>query len=155
VLVPAALAPAQFDSMRGVLGVVGWALFAFASAGPPLRVDPNMRVHSASDDPLEPRSKPVRGDGTYVGVGIIIALCIQMVGWEPISPERAVLVRLVTLASAMAVVGAMTSLAVARHSVRMTRARGFRSWNLRHVLPWMAVVLFLATSGVLLWLVKK
>ena len=152
VLVPSALSPVRFDSVRGVLGIVGWALFAFASAGPPLRADPNLRLHVASDGPLEPRSKLVRGDGVYVGVGVIIALCMQMVGWEPISPERAVLVRLVTLASAMAVVGAMTSLAVARHSVRVARAHQFR---LRRSLPWIATTLLLAASGVLLWLMKK
>jgi len=152
VLVPSALSPVRFDSVRGVLGIVGWALFAFASAGPPLRADPNTRVHVASDGPLEPRSKLVRGDGVYVGVGAMIALCMQVVGWELMSPERAVLVRLVTLASAMAVVGAMTSLAVARHSMRVAQASRF---HLRSALPWIATALFLASSGALLWLVQK
>src|SRR6478672_8663629 len=33
-LVPSALSPVRLDGLRGGLGMVGWALFAFASAGP-------------------------------------------------------------------------------------------------------------------------
>src|SRR6185503_4004543 len=36
-LAPAALSSARLDGVRGALGMVGWALFAFASAGPVLR----------------------------------------------------------------------------------------------------------------------
>ena len=55
-LAPAALSSARFDGVRGVLGVAGWALFAFASAGPALRANPEARTRIVAGSSLKPRS---------------------------------------------------------------------------------------------------
>ncbi|MCL2726559.1 MAG: hypothetical protein FWD69_19235 [Polyangiaceae bacterium] len=137
---------AKFDAVRGVFGVVGWALFAFASAGPSLRTSCGVTSRVAGS-PLKPRSELVRGDGIYVGVGVMIAFCMQIIGWDVASPERAVLVRLVTLVSGIAVISAMTDLALARHIVRVPATRRLR---LRRSLPWIVIALLVTCAGVAL-----
>ena len=56
-LAPSALSSARLDGVRGALGVVGWALFAFASAGPSLRADPEAAGRIIAGSSLKPRSE--------------------------------------------------------------------------------------------------
>jgi hypothetical protein len=76
----------------------------------------------------------------YLGAGVLMAAALQAIGWTVVVPERAILVRVVTVACGIAVVGATTSAAVARHARHgASVARGARS-----------AVAFLAFLGLLL-----
>lgn len=146
-LAPAALSSARLDGVRGALGVVGWALFAFASAGPSLRADPDAAARIVAGSSLKPRSELPRGDGAYVAAGVLLALAMQAIGWGVPTPERAVLVRLVTVVCGVAVLGATTSVALARH---LPRVRASRSLRLRRTLPWVVMLALFLGSGILL-----
>jgi hypothetical protein len=146
-LAPGALSSARLDGVRGALGVVGWALFAFASAGPSLRADPDASARIVAGSSLKPRSELPRGDGAYVAAGLVLALSMQAVGWGVPTPERAVLVRLVTVVCGVAVLGATTSIALARH---VPRARATRSLRLRRALPWVVMLALFLGSGIVL-----
>jgi hypothetical protein len=143
-LVPGALSSARVDAIRGALGMVGWALFAFASAGPSLRPDPDSVGRVVAGATLKPRSELPRGDGVYVLTGIVLALAMQVVGWGIPQPERAVLVRLVTIACGVAVLGATTSIALARHATRVPASTSLR---VRRSLPWLVLLLMCMISG--------
>jgi hypothetical protein len=146
-LAPAALSSARLDGVRGALGMVGWALFAFASAGPALRADPNSASRIAASTSLKPRSEIPRGDGLYVAAGVVMALAMQAVGWGIAVPERAVLVRLVTVVCGIAVIGGTTSIALARHTARVPASSRLR---LRRALPWLVMLGLFVVSGVML-----
>jgi hypothetical protein len=146
-LAPSALSSARLDGVRGALGVVGWALFAFASAGPSLRADPAGAARIVAGSSLKPRSELPRGDGAYVASGVVLALAMQAVGWGVAAPERAVLVRLVTVVCGVAVLGATTSIALARHT---TRTRPSRRLRLRRALPWVVMLALFLGSGLVL-----
>jgi hypothetical protein len=146
-LAPGALSSARLDGVRGALGVVGWALFAFASAGPSLRADPEASKRIVAGSSLKPRSELPRGDGTYVAIGVVLALAMQAVGWGVVAPERAVLVRLVTVVCGVAVLGATTSIALARHTPRAPVGRNLR---MRRALPWIVLLAIFLGSGIAL-----
>jgi hypothetical protein len=150
-LVPGALSSVKLDAVRGALGIVGWALFAFASAGPALRPDPGSVGRIVAGSALKPRSELPRGDGAYVAVGILLALGMQGVGWGITVPERAVLVRLITVACGIAVVGATTSIALARHAARTPASTRLR---IRRALPWVVMLLVFVASGAALTLAR-
>jgi hypothetical protein len=146
-LVPGALSSARVDAIRGALGMVGWALFAFASAGPSLRPDPDSAGRVVAGPTLKPRSELPRGDGMYVLAGVCLALAMQVVGWGITVPERAVLVRLITIVCGVAVLGATTSIALARHSARTPASTALR---FKRSLPWILLLVMCIASGVAL-----
>ena len=146
-LAPGALSSARLDGVRGALGVVGWGLFAFASAGPSLRADAEAANRIVAGSALKPRSELPRGDGAYVAVGVLLALAMQGIGWGVPTPERAVLVRLVTVVCGVAVLGATTSIALARHT---TRTPASRSLRVRRAVPWIVILALFAGSGLVL-----
>ncbi|MBS2020639.1 MAG: hypothetical protein JST00_47735 [Deltaproteobacteria bacterium] len=149
-VVPGALSSPRFDGVRGTLGVIGWGLFAFASAGPTLRSDPEAAKRVVAGSPLKPRSELPGGDGAYLTAGVLVALAMQAVGWGVVAAERAVLVRLVTLVCGVAVLGATTSIALARHATRTPAAAPLR---MRRALPWVVILaLFLGTGAV--WMLR-
>lgn len=150
-LVPSALSAARLDGVRGALGMVGWALFAFASAGPALRSDPSLAGRIVASTSLKPRSELPRGDGLYVAVGVALALAMQAVGWGVAAPERAVLVRLVTVVCGVAVLGGTTSIALARHTERVPASRRIR---LRRALPWLVMLALVTVSGVVVGMAR-
>lgn len=125
VAVPAALSPAHLAATRAFAGTLGWGLFAFAAAAPALR---GSREGPAPEAGLAPRQRLGRADAAYVGAGVLMAAALQAVGWTVAVPERATLVRVVTLACGIAVVGATATVAVARHGRhRASVRRGARS----------------------------
>jgi hypothetical protein len=143
-LSPGALSAARLDGVQGALGMVGWALFAFASAGPALRAEPDAASRIVAGTPLKPRSELPRGDGVYVAVGVVAALALQAIGWKIASPERAVLVRLVTVTCGIAVLAATTSIGLARHAARVPAPPTLR---LRRGLPWVAFLSIAVGAG--------
>jgi len=146
-LAPAALSSARLDGVRGALGVVGWGLFAFASAGPALRADPEASKRIVAGSALKPRSEVPRGDGVYIVAGVLLALGMQAIGWGVAVPERAVLVRLVTIVCGVAVLGGTASIALARHTTKVPASRALR---LRRALPWLTLLAIVGATGVLL-----
>lgn len=150
-LVPSALSSARFDPVRGALGIVGWGLFAFSSAGPALRPDPASIGRIVAGSALKPRSELPRGDGVYIAAGVLLAIAMQGIGWGIVVPERAVLVRLVTVTCGIAVVGATTSIALARHATRSPASSRLR---LRRALPWVVMLLLFVGSGLALTLAR-
>lgn len=149
-LAPVGLSSARMDAVRGVLGIVGWGLFAFASAGPALESDPNLGVRIVASPTLRPRSMILRGDALYVGIGALLALSMQMVGWGIVALERAILVRLATLICGIAILSGSTSIALARHG---NRSRASRRTAVRRALPWLVILsLFLVSGGLVGWL---
>ena len=145
-LAPAVLRPLAIDTPQGLAGMFGWALFALASAGPARgeRREPARVVEGA---PLEMQRKPPRGDSAYLVGGTTLALVLQGLGWDIAEPERALLVRLVALAAGLAVIGASTEIALARHARREKRSVRAR---LRHAWTALALLGVLALSGLLL-----
>ena len=135
-LTPLALSPQRLDVARGVAGMIGWALFAFSSAAPALRRDDSHKLLVAGPR-LRPRGQIPRGDVFFLVVGVLLALALQTVGWRAVVPERALLVRLVALASGLAVLGAATSIALTRH---MRRPPASRKTRMRRSLVWLLVL---------------
>lgn len=146
-LAPAALSSARFDGIRGALGMVGWALFAFASAGPALRSDPDAAKRIVRSTSLKPRSSIPRGDGLYIAMGCVLAFGLQAVGWGVSTPERAVLVRLVTVVCGIAILGGTTSIALARHNKRVPASSRRR---FRRAGPWLVALAAIGVAGVVL-----
>lgn len=149
--VPSALSSTKLDGVRGALGMVGWGLFAFASAGPALQQDPELAGRVVASTSLKPRSELPRGDSTYIAAGVLLAIAMQGVGWGVAAPERAVLVRLITVVCGIAVIGGTTSIALARHSRREAASRRTR---LRRALPWLVMLALVAGSGAIVGLVR-
>ncbi len=144
-LVPGALAATRLDNVRGILGMAGWALFAFTSAAPALPRD-RARVELVDEgSPLKPRSSVARGDGAYIAVVLVAVLAMQTIGWGVGNPERAVLVRVVTLAAGVALLTSATTVALARHATRVPASRKLR---MRRATPWLALLCVLAGSGI-------
>lgn len=143
-LVPGALSPARLEASRGVAGMIGWALFAFASAAPALKRG-DSRDLLVAGAPLRPRARIPRGDAIFIAGGVLFSLLLQTIGWQAVVPERALLVRLVALASGLAVLGAMTSIALARHGRRATAKRKLR---MRRASRWLAVLALLLAVGI-------
>ena len=114
---PSQLAPVRIDAFGGLSGMLGWGLFALASAGPALG-GPRGGDHVVVDAPLEPRKRLGRGDAAYILGGLFFAVALQLVGWGEANAERALLLRLVALAAGLAILGAGAGLAFARQAPR-------------------------------------
>jgi hypothetical protein len=145
---PAALSPLRMDAPRGLAGMLGWALFAFASAAPALRTAlGEAGKEPAEDAPLVPHQRLARGDGAYVAGGSLAAALLQGIGWRVVSVERSLLVRFIALAAGLAVMGAATEIALVRHSPRAVPSRSRR---LRRALVALVALGVLALAGLLL-----
>jgi len=118
VLAPASfLSPKSADAVRGIAGMIAWALFALASCAPAL--PRRLRGHASSSvQVLSRRGDSGRTDALILAVGIGAAALVQGVGWNVDAPERALLVRLVALSTGVMIVGAASSLVLARHLPR-------------------------------------
>jgi hypothetical protein len=124
--------------------MLGWTVFAFASAGPPLGKGAPARLVEHS--PLGGRRELPRGDMGYVAAGALFAVTMQLLGWRAAPAERALLIRLVALATGLAILGAWTEAAIARHEVRSTAPPRAR---LRAALVPIILLIMLAASAVL------
>jgi hypothetical protein len=142
---PAALGPLRIDAPRGIAGMIGWALLAFASAAPALQGRrEEQRLVEGSE--LVPRKMPARGDAAFVTGGALVAAALQVIGWRAASAERELLVRFVALAAGLAFIGAAAEVALARHSPRVKRSRSRR---LRRSMALLVVLALLGLTGVL------
>lgn len=146
-LAPSSFATAKFDGLRGALGVVGWLLYAFAWAGPSL--DPST-LDAAPAVPLSPlapeAARTSRMDDVGLAFGLLLSLGLQVIGWSVTSPERAVLVRIVTVASGIALFSTTATVLLARRVPRVHAAPAVR---LRRALPWMFLLALFGVTGAL------
>jgi hypothetical protein len=142
---PASLGPLRIDAPRGVAGMIGWALFAFASAAPALQA-PREQERLVPGEELVARKGLARGDAAYVAGGAVVAAMLQLVGWRVATAERALLVRFVGLAAGLAIIGATTQVALARHAVRLKLSRTRR---LRRAMGVLVALALLGLTGVL------
>jgi len=117
---PAAFAPLRIDAPRGVAGMIGWGLFALASAAPALQ-GRREEERITDEQPLRPRKGLARGDALYLAFGALAAGLLQLFGWHVATPERALLVRFVGLAAGLGIIGATTEIALTRHRKRVAR----------------------------------
>ncbi len=150
VAAPSGRASLQLDGLREMSGMLGWGLFAFAFAAPPLR-------EAAASEPVPgvplraAHRQLARGDGYYVAAGAIVAIAIQFVGLDIANAERALLVRFVVLAAGLAMIGTSTELAFARHGSRIVRSPRSRFRSLFAPLILLAILLaagmLVATQG--------
>jgi hypothetical protein len=151
-LVPSAMSTLHVDTARGLAGLVGWALFAFACAAPPVRRDESAEARVVEGPPLRPRARLARGDVALLTLGAVLACALQAVGWPCAPAARAVLVRLVALACGLAILGAAASVALARH---IRRAPFPRKERLRRALQWLGALSLLVTLRLLAMLVAR
>lgn len=147
VLAPVGLSVAKLDGTRGFLGAVGWLMFAFSAAAPPIRRAqvPGEAGRIVPGPKLVPRSRVARGDGIILAVAFVCALALQAIGWGVVVPERALLLRAVTLVSGIAVLGAATDIATLRHLPRKPARSGVR---LARLWPSAVLLLLLALLAV-------
>lgn len=148
---PNELTPLRLDPVRGVAGMLGWALFALASAaGPPSRsigsrgAGGGVAGPGAGTTSIEQPASRWRLDIACVGVGALVAAVMQFGGWQISTPESALFVRFVTVAAGLATLTLATNLAIGRRSVGAARAWGVRSKSLRFAL--IALVAFGAVA---------
>jgi hypothetical protein len=147
---PAALGPLRVDAPRAMAGMLGWALFALSFAAPTISARealPPGEEPADSDPPLAPRRVLARGDALYVGGGALFAVWLQGIGWQVSTTERAILVRIVSLAAGIALLAVSTQVALARH---VPRVRGRPAARLRRAMPPLVALGLLALSGLLL-----
>jgi hypothetical protein len=142
---PAGLTALRIDASRGLAGMVGWALFAFASAAPALRTHSDSEQGVAAP-PSNPSSTSNAADVACVVGSALLAAILQTVGWRVAGAERALLVRFIALAAGLGVIGTATELALQRHAPRQlpSRRRSLR----RAVAPLIALAI-LVLAGLL------
>ena len=137
---PMGLAPLRIDAAHGLAGMLGWALFALALAAPSL--DGRSQSELVVDaEPLVPRRRLARGDAPYL-VGAAAMFDFLQFDFNPIY-----LVWLfVALAAGLAVIDAASTIALARHARRVTRAPRIR---LRAAMAAVVLLGILALTGLL------
>ena len=97
--------------------------------------------------PLVPRrGQSKRVDSVYLAGGAPLAALLQGVGWRVAGAERALLVRFVALAAGLAVIGAATELALARH---VRRAPTLTGAPLRSAMAMLVALALLGLTGVI------
>ena len=141
---PTAVTTSLSDAVRAASGMLGWGVFAFAVAGPPL--GKGVSVPLAERPPLGARRDLPRGDIAYVAAGVLLAATMQLFGWQVAPTERALLIRLIALAAGLAILGAWTEAAIARHGARAVALPRVR---LRAALVPIILLVVLAARGVL------
>jgi hypothetical protein len=145
---PNGMGPVRVDTPRGLAGMLAWALFAFASAAPVVRTRMEEPEHPVEQTSSAPRRRLPKGDLGYVAAGGVLGAMLQVPGWRIVSAERALLLRLIALAAGLAVIGAMTQVALQRHAHRATEAN---AWRLRRALAPLVVLGILMLSGLLMF----
>lgn len=146
-LAPVGLSVAKLDATRGFLGAVGWLMFAFSAAAPPIRraSGPGETGRIVPGPKLLPRTRVARGDGIILGVAFACALGLQAIGWGVSVPERALLLRATTLVSGVAILGAATDIATLRHQARKPARAAVR---IGRVWPSAVLLVLLALAAV-------
>jgi hypothetical protein len=145
---PIGLGIARIDPFRGVTGMLAWALYALAYAGPAMEpLGTTASAPRAGDAPLLERRRLPSVDVVYVLAATALAVLLQLPGWTPADPGRALLTRLVGVATGLAVVSVATELAAKRNAVVAPKPRRRR----RRVDPRVAMGVVVAFALLLAW----
>ena len=119
---PIGLGIARIDPVRGISGMLAWGLYALAYASPALQ--PIVQaVPAASNEPLVERRRLPPGDLLYVVAGTLVAVAFQLPGWSLADSGRALLTRLLGVASGLVAVGLATDLAARRNAPAAPRPK--------------------------------
>jgi hypothetical protein len=100
---------AAFDARRGIAGMLGWALFAFASASPAREA----RIAATAGPPVRPRALDSRADVSMLFVGLAAAVALQLIGWRVADRDRMLLIRTVGIAGGLGLITAAGAAAIA------------------------------------------
>lgn len=143
-----AVASWQRDGIEGAAGSLGWFLFALSWASPPEREMGSPSPPPKDTPRLDPRRPLPAGDLALPIVGTVAAACLWTAGWGSMSPERALLVRFVSVAAGLLLV-ALTGDAIVTRYLRLERASRRPPWW--SLLRWRVLLLLgLAACGLLL-----
>lgn len=103
---------AAFDTTRSVAGILGWLLFALASAAPALRR--SMDEEALAVKPLAQRKQAPRAAfGIILAITFLLAAILQSYGWSQEPLERAVLLRIASIVLSLALLALSTRLLTA------------------------------------------
>lgn len=100
---------------RGLAGMVGWGLFAFAAAAPTPRRDATSEARFLGVTRVSSRGRPLLADRILLAVGIAMAVGFQLAGWRATTPERSLMIRLVATLAGVAAIDAFTNVALMGH----------------------------------------
>jgi hypothetical protein len=147
---PIGLGIARIDPVRGVSGMLAWALYALAYAAPAMEPIGGAS-HVVSGAPLAERRKLPARDRAYVLGGTLVAIALQLPGWSLTDPGRALLMRLLGVASGLVAIGIATDLA-ARHNALTAPRRRRRRWRIDpDVVLTIVVVVGLVIAWCVVW----
>jgi len=140
------IAPSHFDPVQGVLGSLGWALFAIAWGGQ--RAPPQPRPLAD----LPPATRPAAQTRRKLAFGLLVtcALAPLALSWWVVSVERALLAHAVSLAAAIVlIVLAVDLLApvspIENQSAPEPRERPLQRWQ--SAAPALVMLVMLALAG--------
>ena len=89
---PIGLGIARIDPVRGVTGMLAWALYALAYAGPAMEPLADASAAPRSDAPLVERRKlPARDLACGSVAGSLVAVAFQLPGWSLADPAQSAL----------------------------------------------------------------
>ena len=143
-----ALEPQHFANARAFGGMLGWGLFAYASAAPALGPRASGVLEPGV---LKPRTAVIRGDIYYLIGGGAVAVLFQTIGWHTLEPNRALLVRVTMLGAGLGVIGAAASLTLSR---RRTSRRAPAKNATREAMTWGLGIALLLLFGAVVALVR-
>jgi hypothetical protein len=147
---PLGLGLARVDPVRGVSGMLAWALYALAYASP--AIEPlSAASRAASHAPLAERRKLPTGDRAYVLGGTLVAIALQLPGWSLSDPGQALLTRLLGVASGLVAIGLATDLAGRRSAPGAPRPKKRRRRVEPEVLLTIVVVVGLLVAWCIAW----
>jgi hypothetical protein len=149
VLAPAAAMDA-FDAARGIAGMLGWGLFAFAIASPARTPVPALATTARPSR----RAGSRLFDRAVLSSAIGCAVALQVPGWHVAGRERALLVRLVAVAGGLGIMTAAGAVVVG-HRPRQADGASVRLPRMRPVsVAWVAAGCLLLGAGAAytLWL---
>lgn len=144
------VAATRLDSARGISGMLGWGLFAYASAAPTFRRSPAPPIFDEGSE-LRARGSSPRGDRYYLIAAAIAAVALQFIGWGPTTAERSLLVRLVTVGAGIAIITSTSHVTLARHKRGRPASTSART---RAVLFGLGAVGLTAMVGIVLALLR-
>jgi len=104
------------DATYVVAGVLAWGVFALSWAAPPLE-DSGAKARAVLGISTAADSFP-RAALASAAFGVSVAVGLQLVAFDAKSPERALLLRLISVAGGLAAVGVFTRAALARYCKR-------------------------------------
>lgn len=145
---PSLASATRIDAARGISGMLGWGLFAYASAAPTYRRSAARPLFEGKE--LRARATSPTGDRFYLGGAAIVAIALQILGWYARAEERALLVRLVTLGASLGIVTSAVHVALARHKRGRAASPASRRRATIRALAAMAIVLLVGVVVALL-----